>query len=110
MNTTNRDVELECEDFLNRFFDSNRDDALRKRSLKALRFLVADDEPLSGRPGGWAAGIVYALPNRYRLPCGVPGLLNKDLEEFFGVTIAYSGAKRAWTMGTIRNLAGKSSE
>jgi hypothetical protein len=92
MNATN--VEQERKDFLNRFFDSYRDDGLRKRALKALQFLVAGDKPLSGKAGGWAAGIVYALANRYRLPCGVPGLLNKEAEEFFGVT-----------MGTIRERA-----
>ena len=48
---------------------------------------MACDEPLLGRPGGWAAGIVYALANRYRIACGVPGLLNKDLEVFFGVSM-----------------------
>ena len=41
MNTTNRNVELECKDFLNSFFDSYCNDTLRKRALKALRFLVA---------------------------------------------------------------------
>ena len=94
MKTAERNFEVECKDFLNRFFDSYRDGALRKRSLKALRFLMACDEPLLGKPGGWAAGIVYALANRYRVPCGVPGLLNKEAEEFFGVT-----------MGTIRERA-----
>jgi len=96
MNATNGNVEPECKDFLNRFFDSYCDDRLRKRSLKVLRFLTASDEPLSGKPGGWAAGIVYALANRDRLPCGVPGLLNKDLEESFGVSI-----------GTIRKRAAR---
>lgn len=96
MKMAGRNFELECKDFLNRFFDSYRDDALRKKSLKALRFLVACDEPLLGKPGGWAAGIVYALANRYRQPCGVPGLLNKDLEDLFGVTMA-----------TIRNRAAR---
>jgi hypothetical protein len=96
MNTTNHNVDLECKDFLNSFFDSNCSDTLRKRALKALRFLVASDEPLSGEPAGWAAGIVYALANRDRRACGVPGLLNKDLEEFFGVS-----------MGTIRKRAAR---
>ena len=94
MNTADRNFELECKDFLNRFFAGHPDDALRERSFKARRFLMAGDESLLGKPAGWAAGIVYALANRYRLPCGVPGLLNKDLEEFFGVTI-----------GTIRERA-----
>ena len=96
MNTTDRNVELECKDFLNRFFDTYRDDALRGKSLKALRFVMASEKPLLGKSGGWAAGIVYALSNRYRSACGVPGLLNKDLEEFFGVK-----------MGTIRERAAK---
>ena len=96
MNTTNRDVDLECKDFLNRFFGSYCDDALRKKAFKVLRLLIAEDKPLLGKPGGWAAGIVYALSNRYRNACGVPDLLNKDLEEFFGVK-----------MGTIRERAAK---
>ena len=87
MKMTDRNFEPECKDFLNRFFDSYRDDTLQKQALKALRFLMASDNPLLGKPAGWAAGIVYALANRYRLPCGVPGLLNKDLEEFFGASI-----------------------
>jgi hypothetical protein len=80
MNTTNRNVELERKDFLNSFFDSYRGDTLRRGALKALRFLVASEEPLSGKPAGWAAGTVYALANRDRRACGVAGLLNKDLE------------------------------
>ena len=94
MDATNRNVEQECRDFLNRFFDSYRNDTLQKQALKALRFIMASDKPLLGKPAGWAAGIVYALANRYRRPCGVPGLLNKEGEEFFGVT-----------MGTIRERA-----
>ena len=92
MNTANRNVE--CKDFLNSFFDSYCNDTLRKRALKALRFLVAGDEPLSGKSGGGVAGIVYALANRDRLASGVPGLLSKDLDEFFG-----------GSMGTVRERA-----
>jgi hypothetical protein len=99
MKATAWNFEMDCKDFLNHFFDSYRDDALRKKSLKAVRFLMACDEPLLGRPGGWAAGIVYALANRGRQACGVPGLLNKDFEKFFGVT-----------METIRERAVRVSE
>ena len=87
---------FECKDLLNAFFYSYSDDTLRKKALKALRFLVVSDEPLSGKPADWAAGIVYALANRNRRACGVPGLLNKDIEEFFGVS-----------MGTIRKRAAR---
>ncbi len=48
MNMINHDVELECKDFLNRLFDSHTDDALRKRALKALRFVMAGDKRLAG--------------------------------------------------------------
>lgn len=88
---TNHGLELECKNALSGFFDRYPDDELRGRSLKALRFLVADAAPLSGKPAAWAAGIVYAVANIDRQPCGVPGLLNEDVEQFFGVT-----------MGTIR--------
>ena len=50
--------------------------------------LVAGDEPIRGKPEGWAAGIIYALANRDRRACGVPGMLNAELEEFFGVTMS----------------------
>ena len=91
---TNHGLELECKNFLNSFFDSYPDIALRARSLKALRFLMTDNERLTGKPTAWAAGIVYAVANLDRQPCGMPGLLNQDMEEFFGVT-----------MGTIRRRA-----
>jgi hypothetical protein len=98
MNTINHEVEIECTEILNIFFDRNLDpklnEALRKRSLKALRFLAAGDRPLLGKPAGWAAGIVYALDNRERNRCGITGVLNKDAEELFGVK-----------MGTIRTRA-----
>ena len=95
MNMTDRNLEPECEGLLNRFFDTYRNDALRKRALKALRFLMACDMPLGGRPAGWAGGIVYFVANRDQLVnCGVPGLLNSDLETFFGIS-----------MGTIRQRA-----
>jgi len=95
MDVTERDFEPECEGLLNRFFDRYHNDAQRKRVLKALRFLMACDVPLRGKPAGWAGGIVYVVANRDGLVnCGVPGLLNRDLEEFFGVS-----------MGTIRQRA-----
>jgi anthranilate/para-aminobenzoate synthase component I len=83
----NHDLERECKQSLNSFFDRHPDDTLRARSLKALRFLMADAGTLSGNPAAWAAGIVYAVANFDRQPCGVPGLLNQELEQFFGVTM-----------------------
>ena len=58
----------------------------QKAAMKALRFLAAGDEPMHGKPESWAAGIVYAIANRDRRACGVPGMLNAEFEEFFGVS------------------------
>jgi len=95
----NQDDELACREHLNLFFDSYRDAAMQKSALKALRFLTACDTPLVGKPEGWAAGIIYALTTRGRRACGVPGLLNSDFEQFFGVS-----------MGTIRKRAAQIEE
>jgi len=96
MNIANCDVESACKAILNHFFDTYPDDKMRGRALKALRFLMASDDRLEGNPAGWAGGIVYALANRERIACGLPGLLNKDTEEFFGASMA-----------TIRNRAAR---
>ena len=69
------------------FFAVHGDVALQERALKAMRFLTVSDKVLAGKPAGWAAGIIYALANRDRQACGVPGLLNSELEVFFGVSM-----------------------
>jgi len=83
-----------CRRHLERFFGNSPKSALQKRATKALRFLAAGDVQLAGKPAGWAAGIVYALANRGRRACGVPGILNAEVEQFFGVS-----------MGTVRKRA-----
>ena len=87
MSETESRIRQECREHLDRFFASYRDPAMQKIAMKALRFLAASDEPMGGKPEGWAAGIVYALANRDRWACGVPGMLNAEVEEFFGVTM-----------------------
>lgn len=95
----NQNAELVCRERLDHFFGSYRDAAMQKRALKALRFLTACDKPLLGKPEGWAAGIIYALATRDRRACGVPGVLNSDFEQFFGVSL-----------GTIRKRAAQIEE
>lgn len=90
----NRDFELACREQMETFFGAHPDAAMQKRALKALRCLAVGDEPLAGKPEGWAAGIIYALANRDRQACGVPGLLNSEFAALFGVS-----------MGTIRRRA-----
>jgi len=94
MGMTNRNCELACRKHLARFFDDHTDAAMKKRALKALRFLTVSDVPLAGKSEGGAAGIIYAVANRDRQACGVPGLLNSEFEALAGVS-----------MGTIRNRA-----
>ena len=77
-----------CLEHLDRFLQSYRDDALATKAVKVLRFLVASDISLEGKPAGWAAGIIYALVNRDRRACGVPGILNADFEQFFCVSMS----------------------
>jgi len=87
MTSTKQDCEKACRDSFDRFFASYRDPAMQKSAMKTLRFLVAGDESMGGKPEGWAAGIIYALANRDRRACGVPGMLNAEVEQFFGVTM-----------------------
>lgn len=35
-----------------------------------------------------AAGIIYAVNNDGRFPCGVPGVLNSEFEQFMGGTMS----------------------
>jgi hypothetical protein len=39
---------------------------------------------MPGNAGGWAGGIVYAVGSH---GCGVPDVLNRELEEAFGATM-----------------------
>jgi hypothetical protein len=91
---TNKNCELACRDLLERFFDIRPNVAMKKRALKAWRFLAVSEDRLTGKPEGWAAGIIYAVANRDRQACGVPGLLNSEFEALFGVS-----------MGTVRTRA-----
>lgn len=94
MGMTNRNCELACRTLVERFFDDHPNAAMKRHALKALRFLAVSDKPLAGKPEGWAAGIIYAMANRDRQACGVPGLLNSECESLVGVSI-----------GTIRKRA-----
>ena len=86
MATTDPDAQRQCREHLDHFFVHYRSPELERSCRKAFRFLAALDEPLRGKPEGWAAGIVYAVASRYCRPCGVPGILNADFEQFFGVS------------------------
>jgi len=85
---TGMNTQTQCREQLDRFFASYGDAKMQKTATTVLCFLAAGGEPMRGKPEGWAAGIVYALANRDRRACGVPGMLNAKVEEFFGVTMS----------------------
>ena len=99
LDMTTQDCELACRELLERFFADHPDATAQKRVLRALRFLTADNTLLGGRPEGWAAGVIYAVANRDRQACGVPGLVNSELEALFG-----------FSMGTTRKRAAQIAE
>ena len=80
-----------CRGLLDAFFERHPNDDLRDRVGDALSSLLGRDMAMPGAPGGWAGGIVYAVGGT---GCGVPGVMNADLEAAFGTT-----------MGTIRRRA-----
>ena len=80
-----------CQDLLDAFFGRYPNDELRDQVGQVLVLLLGRDMALRGAPGGWAGGILYAIGGT---GCGVPAVLNADIEEAFGST-----------MGTIRRRA-----
>ena len=66
MDATNQDCIRACRGYLEHFVNRHPDAALQKRALNAMCLLMACDEPMGGKPAGWAAGIVYAVANRDR--------------------------------------------
>ncbi len=57
---------------------------LAPKARRVLDMLIGSGEPFQGKPGGWAGGIVHALTYT---GCGVPGVLNADLEKCFDASI-----------------------
>ena len=88
MTATDPAFESACRRHLDRFFTAHPDLVLQQRTLKALRLLRASDRPLAGKTEGWAAGIIYAVATDGRIPCGVPGVLNREFERLMGVTMS----------------------
>jgi hypothetical protein len=96
MKDTSTDFQRLCDESLARYFAKYPNAATAARGMKAMRFIMAGERPLSGKPEGWAAGIVYFLATQNHQACGVPGVLNSEFEAFFGVS-----------MGTVRKRAAR---
>jgi hypothetical protein len=88
-----------CAQLCAAFFGKYPNDALRRRVSRAMAALLKRQSSFPGTAAGWAAGIVFAVGSR---GCGVPDVLNNELEKAFGVTMS-TIYKRAWA---IRRLLG----
>ena len=92
----NEIIDPTCQQLLTSFFKTYPNPHLQIEVNRILKRLLALKIPMPGKQGGWAGGIIYALANQYCRPCGIPGLLNKESEEFFNVSIEtiYRRARR----------------
>jgi hypothetical protein len=95
MNTKNENSQQVCHELMTAFFKQFPNHALQVKAFHLLECFEDFNMPMSGPPGGWVGGIIYALSNRYKRACGIPGLLNKQGEEFFGVSMS-TIYKRSW--------------
>ena len=84
----NETTDQTCQQRLTAFFKKFPNPPLQAKVDCMLKSLLGFNIPMPGKTGGWAGGFVYALANQYRQACGVPGLLNKECEEFFNVSMA----------------------
>ena len=91
----NKSIDQDCREMLADFFTKFPNTRLQTEANRALKRLSSRQIPMLGKPGGWAGGIIYAVTNQGRRACGVPGLLNKECEEFFQVSMG-TVYKRAW--------------
>lgn len=77
---------LEMERLLETFFQKYPDDAYRSVARDYLSKLVVNSPEVSGQPGGWAGGLVYAIsawtPLQRRHV-----IRNAEFEELFGTTM-----------------------
>ena len=85
-----------CQLLLANFFKKFPNHLFQVEANRILKRFMALEISMPGKPGGWAGGIVYALANQYSRACGIPGILNKDCEEFFDVSMGtiYRRARR----------------
>ena len=76
-----------CRQIISEFFAKHPNIPLQSDVERVLELLLVNNIPMSGKPAGWAGGIIYAAANFRRIPCGIPGLLNHECEEFFHVSM-----------------------
>ena len=85
MQSQDRQFEGACVKLYIEFFEVFPNDELRDLVSQALALLLKRRADFPGDAGGWAGGIVYAVASS---GCGVPGVMNADLEKAFGSKLA----------------------
>ena len=81
-------------------FDKCPGDDPRDRVGMAMATPLKPKTSFAGAAAGWAAGIVFAVGSA---DCGVPCVLNSELEKAFGVTMS-TIYKRAWAVKRLLGL------
>ncbi len=81
MKTNDRQFEGACAKLYIEFFENFPNDDLRDRVSRTIAMLLKRQSDFPGDPSGWAGGIVYAVGSS---GCGVPNVMNADLEKAFG--------------------------
>ena len=99
----NKSVDHACRELQAAYFSRFTNTRLQAQANSTLKSLLVHDIPMPGKPGGWAGGIIYATANQCRRACGVPGLLNKECEEFFNVSMG-TIYRRAWQIRRLLDL------
>jgi len=97
-----------CRQIISEFFTKFPNIPLQSDVERVLELLLVNNIPMSGKLAGWAGGIIYAAANFGRFPCGIPGLLNRQSEEFFNVsmdTIRKRAAKITTLLNEVVSLA-----
>lgn len=85
MEAEDRQFKQACAGLHIEFFQKFPNDELRGLVSQALTLLLERQTDFPGDAAGWAGGIVYAVGSG---GCGVPNVLNADLEKALGTTMA----------------------
>ena len=85
MHEEQRQFEAACAKLYIAFFESFPDNNLRDLVSQALALLLKRQTDFPGAPGAWAGGIVFAVGSS---GCGVPGIMNAELEKAFGANMS----------------------
>ena len=99
MHAQDRQFERACARLYIEFFEKFPNNDLRDLVSQALASLLKKQTDFPGDPGGWAGGVVYAVGSS---GCGVPDVMNADLEKAFGTKMAMIRKRAA----QVRQLLG----